>query len=190
LETKFDLYNHIDAVRIIDDMKDKIKTITKTKEEIIFNIFVENLKQVLSERNLFLRRLDLETFIMHGKTYILDVKEFVIETIHHKNRLLNSERLLINIQQDHKYKKLNFTKDNPNIKEMKSFFESMCRVYGNVQKYSKLDNYLSIGVKDPTSDMVFKELRPECPFTFYELLDSDVSKVKFAKYASTNLWNK
>jgi hypothetical protein len=172
----------------MDDMKDKIKIFSKTKSEIMFDQFVENLKRMLEERHFFLRRLDLETFKLHGKTFILDVKEIVVETVNHKNRLLNSERVIMNIQQGHKYKKLSFSKDNPNIKEMKSFFDSMCNVYENVQRFYKLDKYLNLGSKDPTTDLVFKDLRPECPYSFTELLSGDVDKVTFAKYASTNLW--
>jgi hypothetical protein len=171
-------------------MKEKIKLFSKTKSELMFDCFVENLKQVLNDRHLFLRRLDLETFILHGRTFILDVKEIVVETINHKNRLLDCERVLMNIQQDHKYKKLNFTKDNPDIKEMKTFFESMCQTYENLQKLYKVDKYLNIGAKDPTTDLIFKEFRPNCKYTFYELLESDVSKVTFANNVSTNLWNK
>jgi hypothetical protein len=171
-------------------MKDKIKLFNKTKAEVMFDDFVEKLKKVLNERHFFLRRLDIETFILHGKTFILDVKDIVVETVNNKNRLLNSERVLMNIQRDHKYKKLSFTKDNPDIHEMKELFETMCKTYENIQKHYKLDKYLNVGNKDPMTDLIYKEFRPECPYTFYELLESDVSRHTFAKHVSTNLWNK
>jgi hypothetical protein len=168
----------------------KYRAITKTPEEEMFDNLVAKLKHIFYEKySLLLRKLDIDTFTMNNNCYLLDVKEIVFEKFDNKHIKLISERLLQNFQEKYKYKNMKMNREAPNHKEIKSLFFSMLDVYDKTKKAQNLDKYLHTTSKDPTTNNIFKVLKPDAPYTFSELLENNVSKKEFAKYASNKLWN-
>lgn len=160
----------------------------KTRQEDLFDKLVDKLKLVFDEKySLLLRKLDIDTCEINGTVYLLDVKEIMLEKFQHKNIKLKSERRMMNFQKKYQYKCLKINRDAPNIKEIKHLFYAMKTVYG--QSQTGLDKYITLPHKDSTTDTLFQILRPDCPFSFSQLLQNQVTKKTFANYASTNLWN-
>lgn len=191
LDFKFQTF--IDKEDKFSETKEDIlkKTLVpKTREEKLFESFVEKLKTIFYEKySLLLKKLDIQTFELNNTVYLFDVKEILFEKYDDKNIKIITERKLMTFRDNHKYKNLKINKDAPNLKEIKQFFFTMINVYDDTKKHYKLDKYLKIPPKDETTDNVFKILRPGCPYSYSELIEDNVSKKNFAKYASSNLWN-
>lgn len=155
----------------------------KTHDEQKFENFVNRLKTIFYDKySLVLRKLDVETFELDNITYLLDVKEIFFEKFDNKHVKLKSERMLQNYQEKYKYSKLKLSKDIPNIKETKNLFYSMNKVYEDLKAHHKIDKYLNLPPKNLDSDNAFKVLRPNCPFTFTQLLDDHRDTNIFYKY--------
>ncbi len=155
----------------------------KDEEEQKFEKFVNKLKIIFYDNySLVLRKLDIETFKLDDVIYLLDVKEVFFEKFDNKHVKLKSERMLQNYQEKHKYSKLKLSKDILNLKETKSFFNSMNKVYEDMKAFHNLDKYLKLPPKNLYSDNAFKILRPNCPFTLTQLLDENRDKNTFYKY--------
>jgi hypothetical protein len=163
---------------------------SQERSELLFNNLVEKVKNKFYEKyNLLLRTFDVETFELNGIVYLHDVKDMKFEKYETKHIKLITERKLINFREKFQYKNMKINKDAPNHREIKKFFFTMLDVYENTKKHHKLDQYLDIAQRDSLSDNVFRDIKPDCPYTFSELMGKDVSKNEFIKWASTNRWN-
>jgi hypothetical protein len=65
----------------------------------------------------------------------------------------------------------------------------MINKYNELFHYVVSDDYLRHPEKDPTSDNVFKMLKPESPYPFSTLMKPSIKLKTFVKYATDNLWN-
>jgi hypothetical protein len=170
---------------------DSEKFLNKNKIEVKFDRFVSRLKDIYTNKyNLILKKLNLETFDLDNDTYLLDVKEISFEKIDLNSQKLKIDRFINKVRGDNKFKNLKLMKENPKINGMANFYNSMVNTYKNIQDKYNLKDYLTVVSRDSTADDIFKELRPNCPYKFSDMLYDKVSIQEFSKYASINLWNK
>jgi hypothetical protein len=185
-----ELYTNTDGILNTEEHSDKIYH-KKSDREIKFDSFVDKVKEIfITKYGLFLKKLNIETFDLNGSTYLLDVKEISFDKIDGKSQVLRTERFITKVIDENKYKNLKLMKDNPKITGMANFYYSMNEVYRKVQEHHNLNKYLTHFERDPTTDNIFKELRPDCPYVFYDMLNDTVSKSEFMKYCSTKLYDK
>lgn len=162
---------------------------SNSTEDIIFDEFVNKVKTVFYDKYaLNLRRLDIELFELDGIFYVYDVKELVFEKYDSNFIKLRCERLLNNFQEKHKYKNLSINRKAANIKEIGKFLFTMNDIYEDAKARLNLNQYIEKEKKDDTSDNVFRQLRPNCPYSFTQLLNEKIDKKTFAKHASVSLW--
>lgn len=137
-----------------------------------------------------LKFFDIETFELNGIIYLHDVKEMKFEKYDNKHIKLITERKLLNFREKFQYKNIKINKDAPNHKEIKSLFFKMLEVYDDVQKVHKVEQFLNDAIEDNTTNEVFKIIKPECPYTFSEIISDKTSKTEFGRWISKNIWNK
>jgi hypothetical protein len=184
-----ELYTNTDGVMKTEEIENIY--LKKSQREVNFDNFVEKVKDIFVNRfNLFLKKLNIETFDLDGKTYLLDVKEISFDKIDGKSNMLRTDRFITKVLDDNKYKNIKLTKDNPKIGGMANVYYSMSAIYRKVQDHYGVDKYLIPYQRDPTTDNIFKELRPDCPHSFYDMLNDNVTKAEFMKYCSTKLYDK
>jgi hypothetical protein len=166
------------------------KNHSQMRNDLMFLRLVETIKNKFYERyNLVLRTLDIEIFELEGVSYLHEVKHMKFEKYENKHIKLITERKLLNFRDKFQYKNLKIQKEAPNHREVKKFFHTMLDVYENTKKHCKLNQYLHIAPRDPVSDEVFKDIKPNCPYTFSDLMNDSISKKEFKKWVSTKNWN-
>jgi hypothetical protein len=185
-----ELYTNTDGTMKTEEINDKIY-LQKSEKDLKFDNFVDKVKEIFIKKyNLFLKKLNIETFDLNGLTYLLDVKEISFDKLDGKSQVLRTERFITKVNDENKFKNLKLTKDNPKITGMANLYYSMNEVYKKVQDHNNLNKYLTHFERDPTTDNIFKELRPDCTHSFYDMLSDNISKSDFMKYCSTKLYDK
>jgi hypothetical protein len=162
----------------------------KSREELINDKFIDKIRTIFFDKySLLLKKLDMQTFELNGHVYLFDVKDIVFEKFDIKDIKIKSEKKLTTFRQHHQFKNLKIDKESLHLRQKYQLFNGMLDVYEKSKKFYKLDKYLNIPAKDDTTDKTFKLLRPNCQFTYSELISDKVSKKEFGENASINLWN-
>ena len=151
---------------------------------------VKKLKNLFYDKYLLnLKEMKLILFDFDNRSYILDVENFKFEKYENKHVKLNSEGMFYKYTE--KYKGLTKLEKNPqkNI-EIKKFYDTMINKYNDLFKSVVDESYLKKPTKDPSSDEVYRHLKPNSPYKLSTLMEPKIGIKTFVKYATYNLWNK
>ena len=80
-------------------------------------------------------------------------------------------------------------KDNRKLADIEKFYKTMVNKYEKMFHTIVSNTYLDKPIKDPTSDNVYKMIKPESPYTLSELMEPKTDLKTFVKWATYNLWN-
>ena len=151
---------------------------------------VKKLKNLFYDKYLLnLKEMKLILFDFDGRSYILNVENFKFEKYENKHVKLNSEGMFYKYTE--KYKGLTKLEKNPQKNaEIKKFYDTMINKYNDLFKSVVDDSYLNKPKKDPSSDEVYKHLKPNSPYKLSTLMEPKIGIKTFVKYATYNLWNK
>lgn len=166
------------------------KNHSQMRHDLMFLRLVEAIKNKFYERyNLVLRTFDVEIFELDGVSYLHEVKHMKFEKYENKHIKLITERKLLNFRDKFQYKNLKIQKEAPNHRDVKKLFHAMLDVYENTKKHCKVNQYICIAPRDSVSDEVFKDIKPDCPYTFSDLMSDSISKNEFKNWVSTKNWD-
>ena len=151
---------------------------------------VKKLKNLFYDKYLLnLKEMKLILFDFDNRSYILDVENFRFEKYENKHVKLNSEGMFYRYTE--KYKGLTKLEKNPQKNaDIKKFYDTMINKYNDLFKSIVDDSYLKKPTKDPSSDEVYKLLKPNSPYKLSTLMEPKIGIKTFVKYATYNLWNK
>ena len=151
---------------------------------------VRKLKNLFYDKYLLnLNEMKLILFDFDNRSYILDVENFRFEKYENKHVKLNSEGMFYRYTE--KYKGLTKLEKNPQKNaDIKKFYDTMINKYNDLFKSIVDDSYLKKPTKDPSSDEVYKLLKPNSPYKLSTLMEPKIGIKTFVKYATYNLWNK
>ena len=151
---------------------------------------VKKLKNLFYDKYLLnLKEMKLILFDFDGRSYILNVENFKFEKYENKHVKLNSEGMFYKYTE--KYKGLTKLEKNPQKNaEIKKFYDTMINKYNDLFKSVVDDSYLNKPKKDPSSDEVYRHLKPNSPYKLSTLMEPKIGIKTFVKYATYNLWNK
>ena len=151
---------------------------------------VKKLKNLFYDKYLLnLKEMKLILFDFDNRSYILDVENFRFEKYENKHVKLNSEGMFYRYTE--KYKGLTKLEKNPKKNaDIKKFYDTMINKYNDLFKSIVDDSYLKKPTKDPSSDEVYKLLKPNSPYKLSTLMEPKIGIKTFVKYATYNLWNK
>ena len=160
-----------------EDENPKLSNLVKRLKNLFYDKYLLNLKE-----------MKLILFNFDGRSYILDVENFKFEKYENKHVKLNSEGMFYKYTE--KYKGLTkLEKDPQKNAEIKKFYDTMINKYNQLFKSVVDDSYLDKPVKDPSSDEVYKYLKPNSPYKLSTLMEPSIGIKTFVKYATYNLWN-
>ena len=151
---------------------------------------VKKLKNLFYDKYLLnLKEMKLILFDFDERSYILDVENFKFEKYENKHVKLNSEGMFFKYTE--KYKGLTKLEKNPQKNaDIKKFYDTMINKYNDLFKSIVDDSYLKKPTKDPSSDEVYRLLKPNSPYKLSTLMEPKIGIKTFVKYATYNLWNK
>ena len=151
---------------------------------------VKKLKNLFYDKYLLnLKEMKLILFDFDNRSYILDVENFRFEKYENKHVKLNSEGMFFKYTE--KYKGLTKLEKNPQKNaDIKKFYDTMINKYNDLFKSIVDDSYLKKPTKDPSSDEVYRLLKPNSPYKLSTLMEPKIGIKTFVKYATYNLWNK
>jgi hypothetical protein len=151
---------------------------------------VKRLKNLFYDKYLLnLKEMKLILFDFDERSYILDVENFKFEKYENKHVKLNSEGMFFKYTE--KYKGLTKLEKNPQKNaDIKKFYDTMINKYNDLFKSIVDDSYLKKPTKDPSSDEVYRLLKPNSPYKLSTLMEPKIGIKTFVKYATYNLWNK
>ena len=151
---------------------------------------VKRLKNLFYDKYLLnLKEMKLIFFDFDERSYILDVENFKFEKYENKHVKLNSEGMFFKYTE--KYKGLTKLEKNPQKNaDIKKFYDTMINKYNDLFKSIVDDSYLKKPTKDPSSDEVYRLLKPNSPYKLSTLMEPKIGIKTFVKYATYNLWNK
>ena len=151
---------------------------------------VKRLKNLFYDKYLLnLKEMKLILFDFDERSYILDVENFKFEKYENKHVKLNSEGMFYKYTE--KYKGLTKLEKNPQKNaDIKKFYDTMINKYNDLFKSIVDDSYLKKPTKDPSSDEVYRLLKPNSPYKLSTLMEPKIGIKTFVKYATYNLWNK
>ena len=151
---------------------------------------VKRLKNLFYDKYLLnLKEMKLILFDFDDRSYILDVENFKFEKYENKHVKLNSEGMFFKYTE--KYKGLTKLEKNPQKNaDIKKFYDTMINKYNDLFKSIVDDSYLKKPTKDPSSDEVYRLLKPNSPYKLSTLMEPKIGIKTFVKYATYNLWNK
>ena len=151
---------------------------------------VKKLKNLFYDKYLLnLKEMKLILFDFDNRSYILNVENFKFEKYENKHVKLNSEGMFYKYTE--KYKGLTKLEKNPQKNaDIKKFYDTMINKYNDLFKSIVDDSYLKKPTKDPSSDEVYKLLKPNSPYKLSTLMEPKIGIKTFVKYATYNLWNK
>ena len=151
---------------------------------------VKRLKNLFYDKYLLnLKEMKLILFDFDERSYILDVENFKFEKYENKHVKLNSEGMFFKYTE--KYKGLTKLEKNPQKNaDIKKFYDTMINKYNDLfksivddsylkkpNKYNDLfksivdDSYLKKPTKDPSSDEVYRLLKPNSPYKLSTLME-------------------
>ena len=155
----------------------------------IFKNFVKKIKSVFYEKYLLnVKKMDLYSFILDGRCYLLDVKNFIFEKFENRHVKLDSEGLYYRYVEKYK-ESAKMVKNPKKLGAVKLFYDAMLNKYNDLFHTVVSDDYLNHPQKDPSSDQVYHIIKPESPYTLSQLMKPRVNLKTFVKYATDNLWN-
>ena len=153
------------------------------------NSFAKKIKKVFYDKYLLnLKKMDVIAFKFDDKWYILNIKNFIFEKYENKHVKLDTEGLFFRYIE--KYKDLmNNEKDNRKLADIEKFYKTMVNKYDKMFHNIVSNTYLDKPPKDPTSDNVYKMIKPDSPYTLSDLMEPRTDLKTFVKWATYNLWN-
>ena len=156
----------------------KLSSLVKRIKNLFYDKYLLNLKE-----------MKLILFDFDERSYILDVENFKFEKYENKHVKLNSEGMFFKYTE--KYKGLTKLEKNPQKNaDIKKFYDTMINKYNDLFKSIVDDSYLKKPTKDPSSDEVYRLLKPNSPYKLSTLMEPKIGIKTFVKYATYNLWNK
>ena len=132
---------------------------------------VKRLKNLFYDKYLLnLKEMKLILFDFDERSYILDVENFKFEKYENKHVKLNSEGMFFKYTE--KYKGLTKLEKNPQKNaDIKKFYDTMINKYNDLFKSIVDDSYLKKPTKDPSSDEVYRLLKPNSPYKLSTLME-------------------
>ena len=184
-------YNYIDKDdEFVEGKEALIKKHEIKKENELLSNFVKLLKDLFYDKYLLnLKRMDIIAFNLDKRWYILDVKNFIFEKYENKHVKLDSENLFYRYIENYR-DKTKMIKDPRKLTEIENFYKAMLGKYNEMFNHIVSKEYLDQPFKDPTSDMIYKMIKPNSPYKLSELMEPKTDLKTFVKYATYNLWNK
>lgn len=159
------------------------------KENQLLKKYVKKIKTVFYDKYLLnLKKMDIHCFLLDGRWYLLDIKNFIFEKFENKHVKLDSEGLFFRYVE--KYKdSVKLLKNQKKLGDVKIFYDSMVKKYDDLFHHVVSDDYLNQPKRDPTSDKVYHILKPESPYKLSTLMTPRVKLTTFVEYTTDNLWN-
>ena len=133
--------------------------------------------------------MDIIAFNLDKRCYILDVKNFIFEKYENKHVKLDSENLFYRYIENYR-DKTKMIKDPRKLTDIENFYKAMLGKYNEMFDHIVSKEYLDQPFKDPTSDMIYKMIKPNSPYKLSELMEPKTDLKTFVKHATYNLWNK
>lgn len=191
---QFDIkvFNYIDKddqfVETKEAQLQKVYEESKTDDLILKN-FVKKIKTVFYDKYLLnVKKMDVYTFFLDNRYYLLDIKNFVFEKFENRHVKLDSEGLYYRYVEKYK-ESAKMVKNPKKLKDVKLFYDAMMGKYNDLFHTVVSEDYLNHPQKDPSSDIVYKILKPESPYKLSQLMKPKVDLKTFVQYATNNLWN-
>ena len=189
LETK--TFKFIDFEdQLMDSQEAQIqKALDENNEREMVNLFAKEIKKVFYDKYLLnLKKMDVIAFKLDEKWYILNITNFIFEKYENKHVKLDTEGLFYRYIE--KYKDLmNNERDNRKLSDIEKFYKTMVNKYDCMFHNIVSNTYLDKPPKDPTSDNVYKMIKPDSPYTLSDLMEPRTDLKTFVKWATYNLWN-
>lgn len=186
------IFNYVDKddqfVETKEAQLQKVYEESKTDDLILKN-FVKKIKTIFYDKYLLnVKKMDVHTFFLDNRYYLLDIKNFVFEKFENRHVKLDSEGLYYRYVEKYK-ESAKMVKNPKKLKDVKLFYEAMMGKYNDLFHTVVSDDYLNHPQKDPSSDIVYKILKPESPYKLSQLMKPKVDLKTFVEYATNNLWN-
>ena len=186
------IFNYVDKddqfVETKEAQLQKVYEESKTDDLILKN-FVKKIKTIFYDKYLLnVKKMDVHTFFLDNRYYLLDIKNFVFEKFENRHVKLDSEGLYYRYVEKYK-ESAKMVKNPKKLKDVKLFYEAMMGKYNDLFHTVVSDDYLNHPQKDPSSDIVYKILKPESPYKLSQLMKPKVELKTFVEYATNNLWN-
>ena len=190
------VYSHTDEGDQLIETKETAQTQQKANNSnkteinvVLLKNYVKQIKSVFYDKYLLnLKQVDICFFILDGRHYLLDINNFIFEKFENKHVKLDSEAMFYKCVEKNK-DDTQMVKNKKILGDVKKFYDSMINKYNELFHYVVSDDYLRHPEKDPTSDNVFKMLKPESPYPLSTLMKPSIKLKTFVKYATDNLWN-
>lgn len=186
------IFNYVDKddqfVETKEAQLQKVYEESKTDDLILKN-FVKKIKTIFYDKYLLnVKKMDVHTFFMDNRYYLLDIKNFIFEKFENRHVKLDSEGLYYRYVEKYK-ESAKMVKNPKKMKDVKLFYDAMMGKYNELFHTVVSDDYLNHPQKDPSSDIVYKILKPESPYKLSQLMKPKVDLKTFVEYATNNLWN-
>ena len=182
---------HVDFEdQLMDSQEAQIqKALDENNEREMVNLFAKEIKKVFYDKYLLnLKKMDVIAFKLDEKWYILNITNFIFEKYENKHVKLDTEGLFYRYIE--KYKDLmNNERDNRKLSDIEKFYKTMVNKYDCMFHNIVSNTYLDKPPKDPTSDNVYKMIKPDSPYTLSDLMEPRTDLKTFVKWATYNLWN-
>lgn len=186
------IFNYVDKddqfVETKEAQLQKVYEESKTDDLILKN-FVKKIKTIFYDKYLLnVKKMDVHTFFLDNRYYLLDIKNFIFEKFENRHVKLDSEGLYYRYVEKYK-ESAKMVKNPKKLKDVKLFYDAMTGKYNELFHTVVSDDYLNHPQKDPSSDIVYKILKPESPYKLSQLMKPKVGLKTFVEYATNNLWN-
>ena len=186
------IFNYVDRddqfVETKEAQLQKVYEESKTDDLILKN-FVKKIKTIFYDKYLLnVKKMDVHTFFLDNRYYLLDIKNFIFEKFENRHVKLDSEGLYYRYVEKYK-ESAKMVKNPKKMKDVKLFYDAMMGKYNELFHTVVSDDYLNHPQKDPSSDIVYKILKPESPYKLSQLMKPKVDLKTFVEYATNNLWN-
>ena len=186
------IFNYVDKddqfVETKEAQLQKVYEESKTDDLILKN-FVKKIKTIFYDKYLLnVKKMDVHTFFLDNRYYLLDIKNFIFEKFENRHVKLDSEGLYYRYVEKYK-ESAKMVKNPKKLKDVKLFYDAMMGKYNDLFHTVVSDDYLNHPQKDPSSDIVYKILKPESPYKLSQLMKPKVDLKTFVEYATNNLWN-
>lgn len=159
----------------------------KTESKLLNN-FIGKCKTVFYDNYaLNLKKIDLILFKFDEKSYILNIKNLILEKYEKNHVQLDSEGLYFRYVDKYK-EKTKLVKNKDLIGDFREFYESMYNKYDQLFHHVVSDDYLNHPKKDPRSDIAYSVIKPGSPYKLSELMSNATDYKTFVEFATNNLW--